>query len=464
MLKRENPPVGEEAAGAIDGNDTESLVLRCPDSSACVSRTSRLSIEGCELVNGVMTTQPQLPGRLDALVESSREAIGFRSRKRVAFFLSCDSFEGFYGGTFGLDRETFLSSYRNDFVWQYAQGLCNRGHYVVIYILSYGSAGLQQISGNLCVRFLHLPVWLRITDAFFYRLRGVQRGASLRDHIAHLGYGHALQVALTLDRVDVLYHQEIWTPRFDISVRSSKIPVVGADHGAIYADWMGPAKRRSMGLACHVTCQSETALQRALAFGARAEILYNGVDTNFFSPPQPELPRSKTVLTVGRLVETQKRFSDLLRAMQLLPDFSLTLVGAGPDLAMLKQLAAELGVVGRVDFTGFIGDRDALRTLYGKCGVFASASSWEAAALVVLEAMSCGAPIVATRIPSFEDLLENDVDGILVPVGAPEELARAIQTAYRRQKEFGENGRKTVVARHSASLLYERLSEILQSV
>ena len=50
------------------------------------------------------------------------------SLRRVAIFTSCDSFEGFYGGTFGLDRETFLGSYRNDFVWEYSEGLRQCGH------------------------------------------------------------------------------------------------------------------------------------------------------------------------------------------------------------------------------------------------------------------------------------------------------------------------------------------------
>ena len=102
------------------------------------------------------------------------------------------------------------------------------------------------------------------------------------------------------------------------------------------------------------------------------------------------------------------------------------LVGSGPDEIKLKKAAADLGVAERVHFAGFVSDRKELRRLYQECGVFVSTSRWEAVALVLLEAMSCAAPVVATRIPSFEELITDGDDGLLVPVGAPGDLAQAI--------------------------------------
>jgi glycosyltransferase involved in cell wall biosynthesis len=118
----------------------------------------------------------------------------------------------------------------------------------------------------------------------------------------------------------------------------------------------------------------------------------------------------------------------------------------------------------RVHFAGFISDRNSLRRLYQECGVFVSTSSWEAVALVVLEAMSCGAPVVATRIPSFEELLTDGKDGLLVPVGSPEQVARAICSAYERQKDLGKNARRTVETQYSSRALYGQLSNLLESV
>lgn len=384
--------------------------------------------------------------------------------RRIAIFTSCDSFEGFYGGTFGLDRETFLASYRNDFVWEYAEGLRQRGHDVFIYILSYGQPELRQIREGLSVRFLPLPKWLRAVDPFLWRLRSLKHGSWLRDRTAYLGYGKALQAAIVADGIQLFYHQEIWTSRLDIILEKIAIPVVGADHGAVFSDWMEPAKRKSFGRAAGLVCQSSTGLERARRFGAHAVLMKNGVDTDFFVPPGSSALRAKTILAVGRLVEEQKRFSDLMRAMQSLPEFQLILVGSGPDELKLKQLVVDEGLTGRVHFPGFISDREELRRLYQECGVFVSTSSWEAVALVMLEAMSCAAPVVATRIPSFVELITEGTDGLLVPVGARADLAHAIRLAYERRQQLGQSARNTVVARYSSQVLYRTLSHLIEAV
>jgi glycosyltransferase involved in cell wall biosynthesis len=398
-----------------------------------------------------------------AAVLNERDA-SKRHLRKVAIFTSCDSFEGFYGGTFGINRETYLKSYRNDFVWEYARGLVQQGHAVVIYILSYGRPELCEISEGLHVRFLPLPPWLRAIDPLLWRLRGFSHGPSLRDGVAYRGYGRALLAALKADRIDAMYHQEIWTSRFDIVVRESPVPVIGADQGAVYADWSAPAKGRSLRLAAGIICQSHIGLERATKFGAKPILLYNGVDTDFFHPPESTGLRTRMVLAVGRLVEEQKRFSDLLVAMRSLPDFTMTLVGSGPDESKLKKLAAELGITDRVNFAGFIKDREQLRDLYQKCGVFVSTSKWEAVALVMLEAMSCGAPVVATRIPSFEDLLTDGMDGIFVRVGAQDDIARAIRRAYEVQQRLGSNARQVVESGYSSQALYRRLSNLVETI
>jgi glycosyltransferase involved in cell wall biosynthesis len=384
--------------------------------------------------------------------------------KRIVIFASCDSFEGFYGGTFGLDRETFLKNYRNDFIWEYAEGLRSAGHEVYLYILSYGPAAETRTFDGFNVRFLRLPPWLRIPDAILFRLRNVSYAPQLRDRIAFLAYGNSLKRALHEDRIDVLYNQELWTPRFDILIRHLTVDIIGADHGAVYADWMEGSKRRSLKRAAKLVCQSKSGLERALAFGGDAVLMYNGVNTSFFTPPATGAYRSQTVLSVGRFVEPQKRFSDLLHALQMLPGFTLNLVGSGPDETMLKELANTLGISDRVCFTGFISSRTELRRLYQDCGVFVSTSAWEAVALVMLEAMSCCAPVVATNIPSFEELLTDGKDGILVPVGAPKAVANAILRAFEQRQALGANARSKVEQGYSSEVLYRKLSELIESV
>lgn len=386
-----------------------------------------------------------------------------KESRRIAFFLSVDSFEGFYGGIFGLDRETFLATYRNDFVWEYAQGLMKHGHSIVLYILSYGRPELRAISDRLAVRFVPLPRWVRLADSITYRLEEVPGFRTLRARVAYAGYGSAFQAALSEDAIDVIYHQEIWTPRFDLVARRASIPLVGAEHGAVYESWMEADKRASLRLAASLTCQSREAVERVRSFGGRPELLYNGVDADFFTSGPGATRQENMILTVGRLVEDQKRFADLLRAMLFLPEFKLLIVGSGPDELQLKRLCVELGLEERVTFLGFVKDRGELRRLYRECSVFVSSSAWEAVALVVLEAMSCEMPVVCTRIPSFEELVEDGVDGLLIPIGAPEELAAGVRTAVAQADLLGKKARGTVVSRYSAASLYSRLSQLLES-
>ncbi len=382
--------------------------------------------------------------------------------KHIAMFLSCDSFDKFFGGMFGLDREKYLTTYRNDFSWYYARGLAHLGHKMTFYILSHGPSALHFVEDRLAVRFLHLPLWHRLPDAFLYRMRRIPRSSALRDRVAYAAYRQELHRALVADCIELLYVQEFWTHRFDLLVRDVQLPIIGADHGGKFQPGTAATKRDTLGRAYRITCQDSVQLDLARSLGANAVLLSNGVDTDFFVPPAKR-ERTRTILAVGRLVDGQKRFSDLLQAMVLLPEFNLTIVGSGPDETTLREHARESGVAERVRFAGFVGSRDELRALYQSCGVFVSASASEAAALVMLEAMACGAAVVGTRIAAFEDLLTDGLDGCLVPVGAPADLAAGIRRAWEQAKRLGSQARLTVQDRYSAEALYRSLSSFIEA-
>ena len=384
---------------------------------------------------------------------------------RVAVFLSCDSFEKFFGGNFSLDRDSYVRDYRNDFAWSYGEALVQRGHEVFLYILSYGPPELRRAPSGLHVRFIPMPARSRVADSLLYRMQHLPGGAMRRDLVAYQGYRRALARAVAADGIELFYNQELWSPRFLLLLRDIGLPVIGADHGARHDPALDPARSAAFPRASRLICQTAENLARAQGLGGNAVFIPNGVDTAFFHPGAAAAAgaRAKTILAVGRLTEPQKRFSDLIRALALLPDFSLTLVGTGPDADNFKMLARDLGVQDRVSFPGFIADREVLRRLYREAGVFVSSSAWEAVALVALEAMSCGTPVVATRIPSFEALLDGGDAGLLVPVGARERLAAAIRTAHADGARLGAGARARVEAGYAADKLYDQLSAIIQT-
>jgi glycosyltransferase involved in cell wall biosynthesis len=341
--------------------------------------------------------------------------------------------------------------------------LADLGHEIVIYVLSRGREERRKALPGVSVRFVALAKWHRLVDTFLYRVRLWPGVAELRARIEFRAFWTSLTRGLKDDHIDVLYNQEFWTPRFDELVKHLSVSIVGADHGALY-DGRARTKQRTLKRARKLVCQSMEQLERVRALGADATLITNGVDTKFFCPAPDDAERGKHILTVGRLSDRQKRFSDLIRAMEYLPEFHLSIVGSGEDDAALKKLVSELNLGGRIEFLGFISDRAGLRDLYRTCGVFASSSAWEAMALVMLEAMSCGAPVAGTRIPTFEALIEDGINGFLAPVRSPEQISRAIRSAHHARRSIGKKARETVVQRFSAELVYKQISELIEAI
>lgn len=166
----------------------------------------------------------------------------------------------------------------------------------------------------------------------------------------------------------------------------------------------------------------------------RIQVIYNAVDLTRIDralqapPAHPWLedPAVPVVVSVGRLIP-QKRVDLLLRAIARVRakrPVRLIQLGDGPLRHELEALAQELGIAEDVCFAGFVKNpyaylRDA--------SVFALASDFEGFAVVVIEALACGCPVVSTSCPSGPDeILEGGRWGTLVPTGDVEALASAL--------------------------------------
>lgn len=130
------------------------------------------------------------------------------------------------------------------------------------------------------------------------------------------------------------------------------------------------------------------------------------------------------ILGVGRFVDF-KCFSLLLSAFaRMQEDLRLVLIGGGPLEENLKQQSNQLGIEDRVEFLGFT---DNPYKYMQRADVLAHSSRYEGFGLVLVEAMACGTPVVATDcLGGPSDILEDGEYGPLVDVGNPEQLASAI--------------------------------------
>lgn len=135
------------------------------------------------------------------------------------------------------------------------------------------------------------------------------------------------------------------------------------------------------------------------------------------------------VLGVGRLAR-QKDFGLLIHAfarVRRARPCRLVVLGEGSERAALERLAVERGVAADVQLPGFV---DNPFQYMARAAVFVLSSAWEGMPAVLIQAMACGAPVVATDCPSGpRELLDGGRHGALVPPGDPDRLATAILRA-----------------------------------
>jgi glycogen(starch) synthase len=183
----------------------------------------------------------------------------------------------------------------------------------------------------------------------------------------------------------------------------------------------------------------------------RVHVIPPGVNPSLFDGPFEDpfagvgRPR---VLFVGRLAP-QKGVRNLVAAAGLLEDPSaqVLLVGDGPERPALEREAQRTGVGDRLHFLGFVA-HDRLPAVLAHADLLVLPSLYEELGTVLLEAMQAGLPIVASKTGGIPDVIEDGVNGLLVPPGEPELLARAIDRlladrglAYRLSEGARERGK-----------------------
>lgn len=135
------------------------------------------------------------------------------------------------------------------------------------------------------------------------------------------------------------------------------------------------------------------------------------------------------LLMVGRLAP-QKGQATALAALARLPhiDWRLRIAGQGPLLTALRDQCVALGIAGRVEFVGFVADPAALVTLMGEADLLLQPSCWEGLCATVIEALACGAGVIATdSTPNIRPVLAAAGQHPPVPVGDAAAFARAIE-------------------------------------
>lgn len=196
-----------------------------------------------------------------------------------------------------------------------------------------------------------------------------------------------------------------------------------------------------------------------------------GVDINKFQPLS-EPSRSNTILFVGGLDQAHyfKGLEVLLRSVAKIKNHSwrLQIVGEGELKSSYQKTAQELGILEKVEFAGGLNSAN-LANAYQQARVLVlpSINQGEAFGLVLLEAMACGIPVIATKLPGVRKVFTDGQEGIQVPVGDAGALRQAIVRIFaddQMANEMGKRGRALVEESYSWTRVGAALEKLYENL
>ena len=199
--------------------------------------------------------------------------------------------------------------------------------------------------------------------------------------------------------------------------------------------------------------------------GARSAVVYNGTNTELFSPGADAVQPGQEILMVGNLNPTKGHelvLRTISRLDTLFPSLRCRIIGEGAERARLETLARQLGIGHRIQFLGR-QSRAAVADAMRACSIFVLPSSIEALGCVYLEAMACGKPVIACKGQGIEEIIHHGKNGWLIPVDGLDELVEGISALLQSadvRSRIGAAARATILSGLTLSDQAQRLANI----
>ncbi len=281
-----------------------------------------------------------------------------------------------------------------------------------------------------------------------------------------------LQSLLRRTRYVITYHQDLILPGWLGKVVKGHWDVLGQRI-------LGHARR--LMVTSRDYAQASRITDLVAKMGERVVEMPNGIDIVRFHPgvngqflrERYDLERTdRVILFVGALDQPHyfKGVEVLLRALDriALASVKLVVVGDGDLRPQYQVLARRLGVEARVRFCGRVSDVE-LPAHYalGDVLVLPSTTMGEAFGIVLLEAMACGKPVIASNLPGVRSVVKEGEDGFLVTPGDEVDLAETLQGLLEQPdvcRAMGQQGRAKVEARYAWSRIIPKLMRVYEDV
>lgn len=253
------------------------------------------------------------------------------------------------------------------------------------------------------------------------------------------------------------------------------VPIICHEHSGMenpralrQPPWAYTEEQVSRLAACTIAILSPVLTSRAaLLYGAGAQVVPvpNWVQAPAITASRAQENGTLTIGTAGRLVE-RKGLEVLLEALGQAKrrgaSVRAVVIGDGPLLEPLKQQALQWQVASQVEFTGAL-QAEEVRQRLGTLGAFTLVSESEGMPLTLLEALAAGLPLLATPVGAVPDLVQEGVNGFLVPVGDVEALAERLcelASQPERVERMGQASRELYLANYTEEAAWPKLSAL----
>ena len=183
----------------------------------------------------------------------------------------------------------------------------------------------------------------------------------------------------------------------------------------------------------------------------KINVIYNGIDTEFFKAASPEssraaaerlgIPSGAPVAASIANLRPIKGIDVLIRALptvtRIHPEFTLLIGGEGSEAGKLQNLVKELNLARNVRFLGSVKD---VRSVLQLCDLGILSSHSESLSNSIVEYMAMGLPVVATDVGGTREMIKHGENGFLVPAGDSEALAQATLRVLRDRELMAKVG------------------------
>ncbi len=241
-----------------------------------------------------------------------------------------------------------------------------------------------------------------------------------------------------------------------------------------YSPWrLAQARWLSRRSACLIGV-SEGVRQRLLQMGMPADktlAIPNGIDLQrYAAAAQQDFLQREPGLVMSARFARQKDHASLIRALALLqaqglrPKLYLAGTGKSSYRTVAQALVQELGLQDQVQFLGHHGD---IPGLLMSQQIFVLSTHYEGMPLALVEAMAAGCACVASLVPGVEGVLQDGVNGLLVPENDAQALAQALARLLKSPAQAAEMGRQArlrALTAHGRDLMTQRYEDLLASL